>query len=686
MIQLPGFEVIEEIGRGGMASVWKARQISLNRIVAIKILHARLAHGSSDVHRFQAEAQAAAKLKHPGIVQVYDASTDQGMYYFVMEYVEGETVGAWCRRKGVLPEKDALQVAECVADALAYAWNKERITHCDIKPDNVMIDSDGTVKVADLGLSRTIHAMTFTQPEEEILGTPAYMSPEQARGDPNVDFRADVYALGAMLYHLVTGKMPFEGKTPEETIELQVTGNLADPIAINPKLSRGVCWLIEKMMWKLPEGRHGSWESVVGDIHLISKHHIPKLIVGAPGSSTVQRSKARQKLTGPARHEMAGTQTERSHSGSVFWFLATIALLLVAVYFFKSYLQQGQLPWRPVQQAQTPEPVKPPSAPPPAQPAGKPNQPVPGADRSEWARQQFEAAVSWIGAHPDQWAKGVNWLRKVAKDTAGTPYSARANEEANRLERERTGSIDSVLSRLRETVEPLRVAGKYEEAIRVVEDYTGPYAAETAARRAEAADQLRRQSQQQYDDQLAKVVEFQRALAAVCSGIADAMLQGSLTGAVARAQTAAGDPRLASRKGDFDRLAGELDQVIRIDEKVLRSFASEIGKEITVALSSGTYKVQVLQVMDGRVDAVENRNVGGAVASKRLVFTAADLTSRERMQRMGAEDDPVAAMAKGLLAWNARTYSVARKCFELADPIVRSPLVAKASAADQASN
>ncbi|MDD4872570.1 MAG: serine/threonine-protein kinase, partial [Kiritimatiellae bacterium] len=206
-LQITGFEILECLGQGGMATVWKARQLSLDRIVAIKVLSSRMARDVADIERFLKEAKSAAKLKHSGIIQVYDVNAENNQYYIVMEYVAGYTVGDWLRRKSILSEEDALLVVDSVADALDYAWNKESIIHCDIKPDNIIIDSDGTVKVADLGLARTISAMSTRQEDEYVMGTPAYMSPEQARGDGDLDCRADIYSLGAMLYHLVTGKI-----------------------------------------------------------------------------------------------------------------------------------------------------------------------------------------------------------------------------------------------------------------------------------------------------------------------------------------------------------------------------------------------------------------------------------------------------------------------------------------------
>jgi serine/threonine-protein kinase len=294
-LHIPGFEMIEKIGQGGMAVVWKARQISLDRIVAIKVLSAQYKHDAADVQRFQSEAQQAAKLKHAGIVQVYDTGVVNGVYYIVMEYVAGYTVGDWVRRKGALSEKEALQVCEHVAKALEYAWQKAGIIHCDVKPDNVILDADGSVKVADLGLSRTIKAMSATEADGEIMGTPAYISPEQATGVPDLDCRADIYSLGAMLYHLVTGKLLFEGRPDALVMELQVSDTVPNALDVNPKVSRHLCTLIERMLAKNRDSRYRDWTAVRADMVRINKG-LP-LIRPAPHGGSTMRPPSRPKST-----------------------------------------------------------------------------------------------------------------------------------------------------------------------------------------------------------------------------------------------------------------------------------------------------------------------------------------------------------------------------------------------------
>lgn len=268
---IEGYEIIEQLGHGGMSSVWKACQISLGRTVVIKVLSENLCHDPDDIKQFHFEARVAANLKHPGIVQVYDfgqAVTD-GRYYFVMEYVSGYTVGSWCRRKGSLSEQDSVVIAHSVAAAFEYAWNEARIIHRDIKPDNIMVDGDGTIKMTDLGLAQAVYNIGTVRNDNEeaqVMGTPNYMSPEQVKGQKDIDCRSDIYSLGATLHHLLTGQLPFGNVDSSMIMDKQVDESLEYVQNINPAVSRATSNLISKMLAKNPEERYQTWSEVIDDI------------------------------------------------------------------------------------------------------------------------------------------------------------------------------------------------------------------------------------------------------------------------------------------------------------------------------------------------------------------------------------------------------------------------------------
>lgn len=341
-VHIDGFEVLKKLGQGAMAEVWQARQMSLDRLVAIKILPPHMISHPSDIDRFHAEARSAAKLKHPGIVQVYDAGINPDLSYIVMEYVAGYTVGDWLRRKGTLSEEDALLVIAGVADAMEYAWSAAGIVHCDIKPDNIMIDADGTIKLADLGLARTLNTLNSSAPETDVLGTPAYMSPEQVCGRPDLDCRSDIYALGATLYHLVTGRPLFEGQATRSVVELQFNGTVAAANEVNSKLSRNACSLLERMLVKDRNARYRDWCSLKADIGRVrnglklSSRTLPK------GASTMRRGAWRIHKSAIRSIRVNPVMTQRNRSSFMRVFMAASVAALLTLGFVVAGTTESQ--------------------------------------------------------------------------------------------------------------------------------------------------------------------------------------------------------------------------------------------------------------------------------------------------------------------------------------------------------
>lgn len=304
-LELHGYDSFEKIGQGGMAAVWKARQISLDRPVAIKILSSSQDANDEDIDQFQSEARVAASLNHNGIVQVYDAFYRNNLFCFVMEFVDGQTISQWIKSRGRLTEQECLFVAKGVATALDYAWNYKKLVHCDIKPDNVMIDSDGTVKVTDLGLCRGIGAIhtrrairEANNPEELLVfGTPSFVSPEQALGRDNLLPQADMYSLGAMLYNMILGRFLFASHNIDDIMELQVSSQDEDIYDQMTDVSPMFCDFIERLLSKQPEHRFDSWGDILIEIDRISQNC--PLSVGpldlTKAVSTMKRSERRQK-------------------------------------------------------------------------------------------------------------------------------------------------------------------------------------------------------------------------------------------------------------------------------------------------------------------------------------------------------------------------------------------------------
>ena len=261
---LPFLRFEEIVGRGGMSVVWRAWHLELRRYVAVKVMDRRFTASRQDLRQFKAEVRAMTDIHHPGIVQGYGADCTDGRYYMIMDYVDGYTFGALIARKTKIPEIDALIICESVAEAMHYAWERHGVVHCDIKPENIMADRDGTVKLLDLGLCHTSNAFGPGDNPDEVVGTPAYISPEQVLGVADIDCRADIYSLGATLYHLCTGRTLFPLMSNDDILRAHVDSKsrAPDPRRIVPALSQGFARLVARMLVKDRDLRPRTWIDV----------------------------------------------------------------------------------------------------------------------------------------------------------------------------------------------------------------------------------------------------------------------------------------------------------------------------------------------------------------------------------------------------------------------------------------
>ena len=267
--QIPGYKIQGKLGAGAMAVVYKAKQLSLNRTVAIKVLPKRFSENPEYVERFYKEGQAAGKFNHNNIVQAFDVGEAGGYHYFVMEYVEGKTIYEDLATGKVFDEDEALDIIIQVAHALNHAHSCGLI-HRDVKPKNIMINTDGVVKLADMGLARETTDIETAQTEAgKAYGTPYYIAPEQIRGKIDIDGRADIYGLGATLYHMVTGRVPFMADNPSDVMRKHLREQLIPPDHINTMLSAGISEVIEVMMAKRKGDRYNNVEELLTDLEAV---------------------------------------------------------------------------------------------------------------------------------------------------------------------------------------------------------------------------------------------------------------------------------------------------------------------------------------------------------------------------------------------------------------------------------
>lgn len=274
--QIPGYQIIKQLGAGAMARVFLAKQISLDRMVAIKVLPQKFTNNPDFVARFYAEGKAAAKLNHPHIVQAFDVGKSGEFHYFVMEFVDGRTVFDDITTQGPYSEEEAVRIGIETARALDHA-HKQGFIHRDVKPKNIMMaDSDNRAKLADMGLARAVSDVEAAEAEAgKAYGTPYYISPEQIRGEVDVDARADIYSLGATMYHMVTGQVPFDGANPSAVMHKHLKNALIPPDHLNKDLSSGISEVIEVCLAKDRGKRYSSAADLLEDLESIQRGEAP---------------------------------------------------------------------------------------------------------------------------------------------------------------------------------------------------------------------------------------------------------------------------------------------------------------------------------------------------------------------------------------------------------------------------
>ena len=280
------YEIIEKIGSGGMSDVYRAKDHSLGRDVAIKVLKSDFAQDSSFVTKFRAEAQSAAALEHPNIVNIYDVGSEDGLYYIVMEYIEGITLKQYIAKKGRLGYNEALSIAIQMARGIEAAHNKG-IVHQDIKPQNIIISKEGKVKVTDFGIARAANSNTI---HAGSMGSVHYVSPEQARNG-FVSYASDIYSLGIVMYEMVTGRVPFDGDTPVAIAIQHIQSQMTPPEEIVPGLPIAVSRIIEKCTMKSPERRDASASDLLVDLKRAMVYPDEDFVVIPNGASDLDKTR-----------------------------------------------------------------------------------------------------------------------------------------------------------------------------------------------------------------------------------------------------------------------------------------------------------------------------------------------------------------------------------------------------------
>lgn len=546
---IPGYTLLAKIGQGGMGTVYKAIQTSVNRVVAIKILNAAAVRDKTYVARFFQEAHAAGQLSHKNLIAAIDAGASGGLYYFVMEFVTGKSCREIVATRGVFDEPRAIEVAFQMAEVLEYI-HRHNLVHRDIKPENILLTPEGIVKLCDLGLAKSTAGAEQSLTQEGLtVGTPYFMSPEQIRGDKDVDIRADLYSLGATLYYLVTGRHPYEGGSAAETMSLHLNAPVPDPRRYAPRLGENFANVIQKLMAKDRAERYAGPADLLEDLRKLREGAVPNLArQHAAKSHLLQKAHPTQRFV------------PRRRSPRWPWGAAAAGAIWAA---FVGFLLVGAGRREPARAAPGAGSAREPERPVPAPPA----EPGPDAGRAYEAGRrlgradQFYAESRWAEARAEylklheefgsvpkvaeRWAAIAERIKVCeAKLRERSDAQARAHEEARAALREerwrearqilermdRTGrpDLEEELERCRREIEAeaaadgVRVsfeAGRWGEAVsRANEFFQRWRGTRTGSKQAESLSRLR--------EQAAREVEAGRILAEARAAVPSAPVTG----------------------------------------------------------------------------------------------------------------------------------------------------------------
>jgi serine/threonine-protein kinase len=326
--QIPGYQLLEKLGQGSMGTVFKARQLSMDRLVAIKVLKQRLAENSDFLDRFTREAHLAARFSSNNVVQAIDVGTAGHINYFVMEYVQGTTIKEELQKGKIFEEPEAIDIILQIAQALDHAHRRQLI-HRDIKPANIILTAERIAKLADLGMARETDNRDLARAEKGMtIGTPFYIAPEQINSRGHVDSRADIYSLGATFYHMVTGQPPFQGTKVGEVLRAHLEEELTPPDHLNTTLSSGLGEVVECMMAKDRRQRYQNPADLIIDLECLLNGDPPKL-----ARQRLETSTLKELAKGEADDDDSDDEEEATPSAGVpvIWVAVLGGVLLVSL-------------------------------------------------------------------------------------------------------------------------------------------------------------------------------------------------------------------------------------------------------------------------------------------------------------------------------------------------------------------
>lgn len=666
-----GFLIKHKLGEGGMGEVYLARQLSLERDVALKILPSRFTRENSFVVRFLKEVHYQAKLDHPNIVTAYDAGEDGGVYFMAMAYVPGETLEEWLNREGTLAEKDALLVVRQVAKALEYAAGEKGILHRDIKPANIMLTPSMHAKVLDMGLSKNTLEKQSTTLADTLMGTPNYMSPEQIDHPRDLDTRSDMFSLGMTLYHMLTGQVPFEESGYLKTLHRHAREKLEDPRDLMPGITQGTAHLLARMLARHPDDRYPDWKSFLEDLNLVAgQKGIPTLPEGEttldlrpPPPPPPEKPKISAQKT--LHRSSIPPPRKRSAEGVILSVIIGLMLGLTGILFLASQRASSRTARLP---APTPTP---PILPRPSPTALPPPPEIPVEDVAALQKELTTIILNYERSR-NQHDQVIKDLSEVGLRGANTPVSEAAAQQIVRVRRDRDEALEAERSRIRDQTIRLLYEQGPDAARNYLDQYNGPFASDLSSHFGNLRRRIRIWEQQERSQRKAEQTTALKLLDELYLALAPLVINREWAAALAKVKEAAEAPPLFPVSTEVAEIRDELLALQSVPDLILKSYANQLNQQVVLKLHDRDLPVKIRELKSdgllvGRTVYAED---GSAVGSAELFIPFTLLSGQEILNQLENMEGSEITIYRALLAYRNGEQEVSRNLLrELDSPL-----------------
>ncbi len=647
-MHIGGFVLESLLGVGGMGEVWLSKQEVMDRQVALKILAPTLASDEDFINRFMSEVKLSAKLEHPNIVSAYTAGIDKGIRYLAMGYINGIELENKLKIDKIIPEKTALKIIRSLAEALKYSWDNFEILHRDIKPANIMIDNNGEPKLMDMGISKSISEKTSLTMTGVIIGTPHYMSPEQARAKDDLDFRADLYSLGVTLYHMVSGSVPYDADTAMGILTQHITEPFPSPQKHNPKLSNQCTSLLEIMMEKSKENRQISWDNLIKDIDLVLHNKYPKTTRSKAGkpiiiNGTHSQLLKRRQITKQSHKANFSNNIRKNKTSSKSFFpliigtIAVIILLIIGGVYYVQKMESERI--ERLEQVRIAETVKQRRVMTEKLIIQKREEAKltkilaeekekKDASEFEEIHKKYVSIVESINKNPKEFDTAIAKLQELRKLNVTTKMFMKINMGIQKINEAKQKALEEE----KKKKETKRLAKIAEENAKL---------AELAKQKKEAEDEVA---------ELAKQKEI------LFAKLAKLILAEKYNDAISISNIQHGISNEQVKK--------ILTDLVNSEQSILNGFRKHIDKKMKITINNKPVIVLIKSVENNQIDTMVE--LGKAIIGKKIKVS--DLSTDDKSANFAGKTTEAKAVYKGVIAFKMKKNDIAKSFFKEAEP------------------